>query len=244
MSRIRAVLFDVDGTLLDSNDAHAHAWLDALRGHGVNVPFELVRSWIGSGGDALLREVAGQDRESPLGRAIAAHRTAIFKAHYLADLGPLPGARVLVDRVRSRGLACAAVSSADHAELADLLREAAVADLVDVIVAGDDAERTGVAPDLLAVALERLGVVASEAVMIGDTPYDVAAAERAGVACIAFRSGGWRDRDLEGAIALYDGPADLASQLDDSVLARGVADDGAPLVRRSPRARRLVAPGA
>src|SRR5678815_3667765 len=106
MARVRAVLFDIDGTLLDSNDAHAHAWLDALRGHGKNVPFDLLRSKIGMGGDKLLREVADIDDESIEGRSITERRIALLKAHYLPDIGPLPGARALVDRLRSRGLVC------------------------------------------------------------------------------------------------------------------------------------------
>src|SRR6187549_1427258 len=112
MAHVRAVLLDIDGTLLDSNDAHAHAWLDALRGHGKNVPFDLVRSKIGMGGDKLLREVADIDEDSVEGRSITDRRIAIFKAHYLPDIGPLPGARAIVDRLRSRGLICAAVTSA------------------------------------------------------------------------------------------------------------------------------------
>jgi beta-phosphoglucomutase-like phosphatase (HAD superfamily) len=137
---VRAVLFDIDGTLLDSNDAHAHAWLDALHGHGRSVPFEVVRSKIGMGGDKLLRALAGVDAESVEGRSISQRRIAIFKAYYLPDLGPLPGARVLVDRVRSRGLTCVAVTSSRRDELADLLREAAVADLMDAAVTADDVD--------------------------------------------------------------------------------------------------------
>lgn len=243
MARIRAVLFDIDGTLLDSNDAHAHAWLDAFRGHGKNVPYDLVRSKIGMGGDKLLQQLAGIDPDSIEGRSIAERRVAVFKAHYLADLGPFPGARVLVDRVRSRGLACAAVSSATKAELADLLRVAAVADLLETLITSDDADRSKPDPDLIVVALDRLGVTAPEAVLIGDTPYDVMAAERASVACIAFRSGGWTDADLAGAVAIYDGPAELAARLDDSVLARGL-DDEERSKASSRRLRRAVLRGA
>src|SRR4051812_28201413 len=122
MARIRAVLFDIDGTLLDSNDAHAHAWLDSLRGHGHSVPFERVRSKIGLGGDKLLAEVASIDHQSVEGLSISERRALILRAHYLPDLGPFHGARVLVDRLRSRGLVCAAVSSASADDIADLLR--------------------------------------------------------------------------------------------------------------------------
>jgi HAD superfamily hydrolase (TIGR01509 family) len=232
MSRVRAVLFDIDGTLLDSNDAHAHAWLDALRGHGRNVPFDLVRSKIGMGGDKLLREVAGIDHESEEGRTITERRIALLKGHYLADLGPFAGARVLVDRLRSRGLVCAAVTSATEADAADLLREAGVADLMDFVVTSDDAESSKPDPDLVEIALERVGVAADEAVMVGDTPYDVEAGQRAGVAVIAFRCGGWKDTDLAGAIAIYDGPADLSSHLAESALVLGVESSDMPRISR------------
>lgn len=220
MARIRAVLFDIDGTLLDSNDAHAHAWLDSLRGHGRNVPFEHVRSKIGMGGDKLLAAVAGIDHESALGQSIAERRGVIFKAHYLPDLGPLHGARVLVDRLRSRGLVCAAVSSSPANDIADLLRAAGVADLIDIVISADDADRSKPDPDLVEIALDRTGVTAAEALLIGDTPYDIEAGERAGVSVVAFRcGGGWTDKDLASAIAIYNDPADLSTQLDRSPLA-------------------------
>jgi HAD superfamily hydrolase (TIGR01509 family) len=236
MARVRAVLFDVDGTLLDSNDAHARSWLDVLRGHGKDVPLDLVRSKIGMGGDKLLMQLAGIDDESQEGKLLKERRTALFKAYYLPDLGPLPGARQLVERLKTRGYACAVVTSAGEAELADLLREAAVANLFDLTVDADDADRSKPDPDLVQTALDKLGVGPREAVMIGDTPYDIASAARAGVSTIAMRSGGWKDRDLDGAIAIYDNPADLLSHLAESPLALGV-DDAMPSsgVRRAGR---------
>lgn len=237
MARIRAVLFDIDGTLIDSNDAHAHAWLDALRGHGKSVPFELVRSKIGMAGDRLLFDVAGVEQGSVDGRSIEERRVAILKAHYLEDVGPFPGARALVDRLRSRGLICAVVTSAKAADVADLLRIAAVADLMDPVITSDDADRGKPEPDLVAIAVERLGLTAGECVFIGDTPYDVAAAAGAGVATIAFRSGGWKDEHLEGAIAIYDGPADLASHLDESPIMRGIEESELRSLRRPPMRR-------
>lgn len=244
MARIRAVLFDIDGTLLDSNDAHAHAWLDALRGHGKDVPFDLVRSKIGKGGDKLLMELAGIDNGSPEGKVLSARRTAVFKAHYLPDLGPTPGGRALIERLRSRGLARAIVTSAGGDELADLMRQAAVVGMFDALITSDDAEHGKPDPDLVKIALDKLNVGPREAVMIGDTPYDITAAARAGVSTIAFRSGGWKDRDLDGAIAIYDHPADLLSRLDQSPLALGVEDAmpaSSPSGQR-PRGRRPAMP--
>lgn len=240
MARIRAVLFDIDGTLLDSNDAHAHAWLDALRGHGRSVPFELVRSKIGMGGDKLLADVADIDIASPLGRSISERRAAIFEARYLPNLGPFHGARVLVDRIRSRGLVCTAVSSAAGSDVTGLLRAAGVADLIEEVVSSEDAERSKPDPDLVQVALDRIGVPAAEALMIGDTPYDIEAGKRAGVKVVALRCGGWSDGDLAGAVAIYDDPAGLSSKLDASPLALDRdSEPPTPL-----RARRIAARGA
>lgn len=227
MARIRAILFDVDGTLLDSNDAHARAWLDALRGHGKDVPFDLVRSKIGKGGDKLLMEVAGIDQESVEGRSLNERRSAVLKALYLPELGPLPGARALVQRLQSLGLRCIVVTSSSKADLSELLRAAAVADLLTDSVTADDADHSKPSPDLVQVALERVGVGPREAVMIGDTPYDITAARSACVSTIAFRSGGWSDRELEGAIAIYDHPADLLARLEQSPVVLGV-DDAIP----------------
>lgn len=238
MARIRAVLFDIDGTLLDSNDAHAHAWLDSLRGHGRNVPFEKLRSKIGMGGDKLLSEIAAIDHASVEGISIRERRGMIFKAHYLPDLGPFHGARVLVDRLRSRGLVCAAASSSSASDIADLLRAAGVADLIDVVVSRDDAEQGKPSPDLIEVALDRIDVTPAEALLIGDSPYDVEAGKRAGVAVVALRCGGWSDADLSGAIAICDDPAALSSELDRSPLALD-RESEPPSLRRA-RTRRIA----
>jgi HAD superfamily hydrolase (TIGR01509 family) len=238
MARIRAVLFDIDGTLLDSNDAHAHAWLDALRGHGRDVPYDLVRSKIGMGGDKLLAALAKIDHESEEGKSITERRVAILKAHYLADVGPFPGARSLVDRIRSRGIVCVTATSAKANDIADLLRAAAVADLMDLVVTSDDVDRSKPDPDLISAAVAKVGMNPDEVLLIGDTPYDIEAAKRAGVATIAFRCGGWQDEALEDAIAIYDGPADLAAQLDASPIMRDVDPASVPRMGYRTRGRR------
>jgi phosphoglycolate phosphatase-like HAD superfamily hydrolase len=218
MARVHAVLFDIDGTLLDSNDAQAHAWLDSLRGHGRSVAFERVRSKIGMGAARLLFDLTGIEHTSVEGHSIAERRTAILKSYYLPDVGPFHGARMLVDRLRSRGLVCAALSpSASAGAVLDLLRAAGVADLIDVVVSSDDADPE---ENLVRSALERIGVPPQEAILVGDTPFDIEAGRRAGVGVVALRcGGGFSDHELAGAIAIYDDPAALSARLDNSPFA-------------------------
>src|SRR5690606_6271509 len=167
------------------------------------------------------------------GRSLTERRTALLKAHYVPDLGPHAGARTLVERAKARGLTCAAVTSSNADELADLLRAAAVADLMDVVVTADDGDRSKPDPDLVEVALERLGLSPDEAVFVGDSPYDVEAARRAGVTIVALRSGGFSDSELAGAAAIYDGPQDLASRIDQSPLMQG--EEGRRITYGRPR---------
>jgi len=215
----RGVIFDVDGTLVDSNEAHARAWAEAFERSGHAVPYERMRSLVGMGGDKLIPAASGLAADSPEGKAIADARRAIFAERYLPGIRPFPGARDLVQALVSRGFKIAVASSAEEDELEPLLRIAGVHDLIERKTSGDDAKRSKPDPDIVAVALGRLRCASDEAVMIGDTPYDVHAANRAGVACVAFRCGGWNDEALSGAVAIYDGPWSLLSQLGPSPLA-------------------------
>src|SRR4051812_321701 len=126
--RYRTILFDVDGTLLDSNDAHAHAWVDAFAEHDVHVSFERVRPLVGMGGDKVLRLIADIDDESARGRKIGSRRKAIFRDRYLGNLRPTPGARDLVSSLADRGLTVAVATSAQPDEVDDLLRAAHIDD--------------------------------------------------------------------------------------------------------------------
>jgi HAD superfamily hydrolase (TIGR01549 family) len=215
----KAVLFDVDGTLVDSNDAHARAWVMAFAEHGLTVDFAEVRRRIGIGGDKLMPEVSGVTEESAVGAAIAKRRREIFLAELLPCLQPFRDAGRLVSVLKDRGYVVVAASSAKREELEPLLRVAGADLLMDDKTSSDDAERSKPDPDIVQAALARAQASASEAVMIGDTPYDVEAARRAGVQIIAFRCGGWADEDLRGAVAIYDGPWDLVEKLEQSPLA-------------------------
>jgi HAD superfamily hydrolase (TIGR01509 family) len=217
----RGVIFDVDGTLIDSNDAHAHAWVDALRAHGHHVDFARIRPLIGMGGDKLLPEVIGVAEDTPEGKAIGERRADVFRSRFFPDLRPFPKARELVERLEREGTAVTVASSATKEDLVALLDKAGLGRLADYAASKDDAARSKPDPDIVHAALARLGLRPDDVVMVGDTPYDVEAAQRAGLRGIAFRcGGGWSDDDFDGATAIYDGPADLLSHLDESPIAR------------------------
>ena len=218
--RVTAVLFDVDGTLVDSNDAHCRAWVKAFWEYGLTVDPTAVRRSIGMGGDKLMPAVSGIQHDSPLGELIAKRRAKIFRREQLPRLKPFSGAKDLVAAIKDRGCTAVAASSAKEEELKPLLAIAGVDSLMDGQTSSDDAKESKPAPDIIEAALERAHADPSEAIMIGDTPYDIEAATRAGMKTIAFRSGGWRDADLNGAIAIYDGPWDLLARIDESPLRR------------------------
>lgn len=217
--RVRVVLLDIDGTLLDSNDAHARSWVDALEAHGVEVDFQTVRALIGMGGDKILPMLAGVSAEGDQGQRISAHRLHAFTQKHLRTLRPTQGARLLVQRILSEGLLPVVATSAG-AELPALLEQAGIQDLVRMRTTSEDASKSKPDDDIVQAALQKAGVRASEAVMIGDTPYDIEAASRAGVASVSLRCGGWwADADLEGALRIYDNPAHLVKAWASSPLA-------------------------
>lgn len=216
----RAVLLDVDGTLVDSNDAHARAWVDAFGEFGRAIPLERVRPLIGKGGDKLMPEVTGIDSESEEGKRIDARRSAIFKERYLPHLKPFPRASELLARMRGEGLTLVVATSAKKEEMEPLLEICGATELVSRRTSSDDAENSKPDGDIIAAALKRAEARADEALMLGDTPYDVEAASRVSVGTVALRSGGWEDVALEGAVAIYADASDLLHRYETSPFAR------------------------
>ena len=222
MARIHAVIFDVDGTLVNSNDAQAKSWVEALKEFGYSVPYEKVRPLIGMGGDKVLPETIGVQKDSEKGKQISKRRSEIFKEKYLPTIQAFPGAQELLNRMREQGLKLAIASSAQPDELRSLLQIVGAADLIEDKTSSEDAKSSKPDPDVMQVTLKKVGYPPNEVVMIGDTPYDIEAASKVGVATIAFRCGGWNDSDLAGAIAIYNDPADLLAHYDSSPLVQGV----------------------
>jgi beta-phosphoglucomutase-like phosphatase (HAD superfamily) len=215
---LEGVIFDIDGTLVDSNDAHAQSWVDTFAEAGYDVPFDVVRPLIGMGADKLLPKTIGVTHDSEEGKKLIKRRSGIFREKYLPTLRPLEGSRALVLRVRSDGLKAIVATSAKDKELKGLLEAAEVADLMEEKATASDAKRSKPDPDIVNAAIGESGILPRNLVMIGDTPYDIEAATRAKVRTIAFRSGGWSDADLHGAVEIYDGPADLLTRYDSSLL--------------------------
>jgi len=211
----RAVLFDVDGTLVDSNDGHAHAWVESLAEHGHRISFEQVRPLIGMGGDRVLPIlVPGLEESTPEGQAIAKTRMRIFKERYLPQVQPTRGARALLEAVRARGARVVMATSAKESELDGLLARGDLNALVDVASTSDDADASKPAPDIVEAALQKAHVSAHDAVMVGDTKYDVESAHRAKLACVALLCGGNPKETLREADAIYADPQEVIGALD------------------------------
>lgn len=216
-STIRGVILDIDGTLVDSNDAHARAWQETFKTHGFHLPYSPVRHAIGKGKDKLLPELTGVPLESELGERITEDRGKHFRENYLPHLKPFPKAKELVQKMSDLGLKILVASSASKKDLKELLKIIGIEELVEKSTSSDDAENSKPDPDIVEAAVRKSGHQPGELIMLGDTPYDIEASSKAGVPCIAFRCGGWDDQALAEAIAIYDGPEDLLEQFDSSV---------------------------
>ena len=219
----KAVIFDVDGTLIDSVDVHARAWVDAFAEFGHAVAFEDVRRQIGKGGDQLMPAFLGEAEIEEIGEELQERRAAILKDRYLATVRAFPGVRDLFERLLADGKKVALASSAAKDELQAYKKIASIDDLVDAETSSDDAEKSKPHPDIFEAAIERLGGVDSfDIVVVGDTPYDAQAAAKAGLKTVGVTCGGWSERDLKdaGCAAVFSDVADLLARYDDSLLAQ------------------------
>jgi HAD superfamily hydrolase (TIGR01509 family) len=213
-----AVLFDVDGTLIDSNYLHVHAWYRAFNGAGLDVESWRIHRSIGMDGSTLVAILAEDADDDTRARAKDLH------SHYYKEtaplLRPLTGAQELLQRVDKLGLQVVLATSAPEDEL-EILREVLASDaVVSAVTSSEDVDTAKPKPDIIEVALDRAGVDAAHAVFVGDTVWDVEACERAGVPTIAVLSGGLSRAELEtaGAQAVFDNPRDLCEHLDSTAI--------------------------
>jgi HAD superfamily hydrolase (TIGR01509 family) len=212
-----ALLFDIDGTLVDSNNHHVRAWQEVFEDAGHDFTPEIIHDQVGKGGDNLVPSLLP---DLPLERQeeIAKKHGPLYRGRFMNEVRPFPGARDLLAKANADGFTVALATSANPEELEHYVRLLDAAELIDLTTDKGDVEHTKPAPDIFAAAIEKAGVRPADALVIGDTPYDVLAARRAGAQAIALLSGGFREEDLRtsGAIAIYRDAAHLLEEWETS----------------------------
>lgn len=216
---IKGFLLDIDGTLLDSNDAHAKAWATALEHFGYAVTPDEVRTLIGMGGDRVLPTLVPElDVNHGKGKEIAAYRRKYFIDEIASSLHPTPGARELLLALKKRNVRLVVATSASGEELQTLLWQAEIDDLVHKYTTASDVAFSKPAPDLVAAAVKKIQLNRHDVFMLGDTPYDIAAAKKNGIQTLAVRCGGFSDEQLQGARCIFDSPHEILKHIDNTLL--------------------------
>jgi HAD superfamily hydrolase (TIGR01549 family) len=220
---IKAVIFDIDGTLVDSVDLHAQAWKETFKQYGKDVPYQQVRHQIGKGGDQLMPVFFSQEELDEFGEEMEEYRGKIYKRDYLPRVRAFPEVRELFLKVKQDGKRIALASSAKEDELNAYKKIAQIEDLVEEETSADDAEKSKPHPDIFAAALEKLGdIKPSEAIVVGDTPYDAEAARKISLRTIGMLCGGFPESELDaaGCIAIYRDPSDLLARYQETIIAQ------------------------
>jgi HAD superfamily hydrolase (TIGR01509 family) len=212
-----AAILDIDGTLVDTNYHHAIAWYRAFRQHELIVPIWRIHRAIGMGGDQLVGHLVGEEKDEELGDDIRTAEKALYLA-FIQEASPLEGARGLIEDLKGRGSTVVLASSAKQNELDHYLDLLDARDLADDWTSSADVEQTKPEPDLVVAALEKAGT--EDAVMVGDTTWDIEAAKKAGIPTVAVRTGGFGVDELEaaGAAAVFDSIVELRERIGDTPL--------------------------
>jgi len=223
---IEAVIFDVDGTLVDTVDMHAEAWQRAFKEFGKDLEFQAVREQIGKGGDQLMPEFLTKEEMNDFSEKLEKRRTEIFDNEYLPKTKPFPKVRELVERIKKDGKKIVLASSATDEEVEFFKKVMNIADLLEAETTSDDAEESKPEPDIFEAALKKIGNPdAGKCVVVGDTPYDAIAAGKINLPTIGVLSGGFPESSLTdaGCVEIYRDPADLLARYDESAIVKGTA---------------------
>jgi HAD superfamily hydrolase (TIGR01549 family) len=213
---LRAFIFDVDGTLVDSNELHVESWDRAFRHFGKQFSREQLRGQIGKGSDQYLPEFLSAEEIERFGKELDEYRSELFKKEYLPRVKPFPKVRELFERIRDDKKQIVLASSGKKADTKHYIKLLKIDNLIGGYTSADDADRSKPAPDLFSAALEKLSVSPNEAITVGDTRFDIEAAAKAGLSTVAVTCGGTSEAVLReaGAIAIYRDPADLLTHYD------------------------------
>ncbi|HEV2646729.1 MAG TPA: HAD family hydrolase [Acidobacteriaceae bacterium] len=220
---IKAVLCDIDGTLVQSNWLHAAAWRDAFAAIDIPLDLEDVRRQIGKGGNELIPVFVPWWKRKYVAEPLKAYREYLFRADYMAQVKPFPAVRDLMLRMKQAGIHVSLATSAHQRELEDYKLLAHIEDLIEESSSSDDADRAKPHPDIFQATLKKLGIQPAEALALGDTPYDAEAAGKAQVWTVGVTTGGWTEKELlnAGCIEVWRDVADLLANFDQSAFLRG-----------------------
>jgi HAD superfamily hydrolase (TIGR01509 family) len=220
---IEAVIFDIDGTLIDSNDFHAQAWVAAFAKYGKNIKFYEARRQVGKGADQYMPVFLTQKEIRQYGEKLGDYRGDFFKRNYLRKIKPFPKVRELFERLKAEGKRIVLASSAKADELEEFKKIARIADLIEEETSADDAERSKPYPDIFQSALEKLGKINKKnVIVIGDTAYDAEAAGKIDLKTIGVLSGGWTESELKsaGCREVYGDVAEILENYEKTLLAK------------------------
>ena len=214
MARTEGIIFDVDGTLVDSNDLHAQCWIEAFAHFGKRFDYDVVRHQIGKGGDLLVPDLLSAREMRAVGEKVKEYRTKLYKETYLPKVKPFPGVRALFEMLRGRGIRLVLASSANPDEVQYYTQLLGVEDLLEGSTSKEDAEHSKPSPEIFEAALERIGTDAARTLAVGDTPWDVTAAHRIPLAIAAVLSGGFERELLTKAEFLFDDVGQMVGEID------------------------------
>jgi HAD superfamily hydrolase (TIGR01509 family) len=219
---IKALLCDIDGTLVQSNWLHAEAWQVAFRELGIELELEEVRRQIGKGGDELVPVFVPWWKRKCVQEPLEAYRKFVFQHDFMPRVKPLPQAREFLVRLKEAGVRLSLASSASKEDLKQYKKIAQMEDLIEEESSADDADRSKPHPDIFEATLKRLGLKPAEVLALGDTPYDAEAAGKAGIWTIGVESGGWSREELlaAGCVEVYKDVAELLERFEESALVR------------------------
>jgi HAD superfamily hydrolase (TIGR01549 family) len=202
--KLKAILLDIDGTLVDSNDKHADCWVEAFAHFDKTVPWDVIRQQIGKGGDLLVPDTLNAREMRRFGDELKKYRGELWANKYMESVEPFPGVREAIRELADRGIRLAFASSSNENEVEYYVSLLGAADLLEGSTSKKDAKLSKPSPEIFEAALERTGADAPAALVVGDTPYDILAAHRAKLAVAALLCGGFPRDLLTKAEFLFD----------------------------------------
>ncbi len=211
---LKGMIFDVDGTLVNSNEAHVRCWVEAFAHFGKALDPETIRPHMGKGGDLLVPDLVTSREMRRFGEELKTFRSLLFRKKYLTEVRPFPHVRGLFETLYGRGIKLALASSADEEEVKYYSGLLGVDDLLAGSTSKRDADFSKPSPEIFLAALARIGTETHDTITVGDTPYDILASHRAAMAIAAVRSGGFAQDDLQNAEFLFDDVEELVREID------------------------------